>query len=216
MPRTGSYALGGLPLTLTDVYDIRTHGPRMRLDDLPCPSRKCVARDSASTATVDSSPGRGGGSGTADYSFASFFAVRTVANEDSTEAPAATTSVAIRTPSRSWIQVTDPVEPTSPTAPVPTSPRSPAPQTLTRFSNCIHASLLERAGVQQQPLARHPLLSTMASEPAGSPGNRLDALQLRRESDGRGQLRLPPRPLLWPTHRPARYHFHPTMTMQNV
>ena len=94
MPRTESNALGGLLLTLADFCDFRTQGPRMRLDDLPTPSRSFVARVSASTATVDSSPGRGGGLRTADYDFASVFTVPSVANEDSAEALAATTSMA--------------------------------------------------------------------------------------------------------------------------
>ena len=185
----------------------------MRLDDLPTPSKRFVARVSASTATVDSSPGRGGGSRTADYDFASVFAVPTVANEDSSEAPAATTSVAQPTPSRSSVQGTDPAEPTGPTAPVSTSPGSPASQTMTPFSDRI---ILERAGVQQQQLVRHPLLSTMASGPAGPHGRHPDELQLRREPDGRGRLRPPPRPLLLPTSRPARFHFRPITTKQSL
>ena len=183
MPRTESNALGGIPLTLADFCDFRTHGPRIRLDDLPTPFRRFVARVSASTSAVDCSPGRGGGSHTADYDSASVFAVSAVANEDSAEAPAGTTSVAQPTPSWSSVQGTDPVEATGPIAPVPTSPGSPAPQTMAPFSD---ASPLGRAGVQQQQLVRQLLLSTMASGPAGSPGHRPDELQLRREPDGRG------------------------------
>ena len=54
------------------------------------------------------------------------------------------------------------------------------------------ASPLGRAGVQQQQLVRHPLLSTMALGPAGPPGHLPDELQLCREPDGRGRLRPPP------------------------
>ena len=56
----------------------------------------------------------------------------------------------------------------------------------------------------------------MNSGPAGSPGHRPDELQLRREPDGRGRLRQPPRPLLLPTRRPARYHFRPPTTTQSL
>ena len=137
MLHTESKALSGLPPTLADFCDFRTHWPRMRLDDFPTPSRRFVDRVSASTATVDSSPGRGGGSRTDDYYFASVLAVTTVTNEDSADAPAAMKSVAQPTPSRSSVQETDPVGPTGPTAYVPTSPGSPAPQTMTPFSDPI-------------------------------------------------------------------------------
>ena len=116
----------------------------MRLDDLPTPSSRFVARVSASTAIVDSPPGRGGGSRADDYDFASVFAVPTVANEDSAEAPAAT-SVAQPTPSRSSVQGTDPVEPMGPTAPVSTSPGSPAPQTMTPFLDRISTTTRRRS-----------------------------------------------------------------------
>ena len=92
---------------------------------------------SASTATIDSSPGRGGGSRTADYDFASVFAAPTVTNDDSAEAPAATTSLAQPTPYRRSVQGTDPAEPTGQTPHVSTSPGSPPPQTMTPFSDRI-------------------------------------------------------------------------------
>ena len=91
------------------------------------------------------SPGRGGGSRTADYNFASVFAVPIVTNEDSAEAPAVTTSVAQPTPSRSSVQGTNPVEPMGPTASVPTSPGSPAPQTMTPFSDRISTRTRRRS-----------------------------------------------------------------------
>ena len=150
-PRTESNALGGLPVTSSDFSDFRAHGPRMGLDDLPTPSRRFVARVSASVATVDSSPDRGWVSRAADNDFASVSAVSTAVSEGSAEAPATTTSVAQSTPSRSSVQRTDSVEPTGPTASVLTSPVSPAPQTMTQSK-----SPLGRAGVQQQELVRHP------------------------------------------------------------
>ena len=145
MPRTERNALGGLPLTLAYFCDFRTHGPRMRLDDLLTPSKTFVACVSASIATVNSSPGRGGVSRTADYDFGSVVAVATVANEDSAEAPAATISVAQPTPSRSSVKGTDPVEPTTPTAPVCISPGSLAPQTMTPFSDRISTRARRRS-----------------------------------------------------------------------
>ena len=117
----------------------------MRLDDLPTPSSRFVARVSASTFTVDSSSGGDRGSGTADYDFASVFAVPTVANEYPPEAPAATTAVAQPTLFRSSVQGTDPVEPTGPTAPIPTSPGSPAPQTMTPFLDRISTRTRRRS-----------------------------------------------------------------------
>ena len=132
-PCTENIAFGGLPLTLADFCNFCTHGPRMTLDDLPTPSRRFASRVSASTPTVDSSPGQVGASGAADNEFASVFAVPTVASEYSAEAPAATTSVAQPIPSRGLVQGADPVDPTGPTAPVSTSPGSPAPQTMTPF-----------------------------------------------------------------------------------
>ena len=145
MPRTESNAFGGLPLNLADVCDFCTHGPRIRLDDLSTPSGRFVASVSASTATVDSSPGRGGGSCTDNHDFASVFAVPTVANEDSAEAPAATISVAQPTPSRSSVQRVEPVSPTGPTAPVSTSPGSPAPQTMAPVSDRFSAETRRRS-----------------------------------------------------------------------
>ena len=133
MPRTENNSVDGLPLTLADFCDFHTHGPRMRLDDLPTPSRRFAARASASAATVDSPPGRMGGSRAADYDFASVFVVPIAASEDSAEAPAATTSVAQPIPSRSSVEGIDLVEPTGPTASVSTSPGSPTPQTMTPF-----------------------------------------------------------------------------------
>ena len=52
--------------------------------------------------------------------------------------------------------------------------------------------------------------------PAGPLGHLPDEVQPRRESHGRGRLRPPPRPLLLPTRRPARYHFRPTTTTQSL
>ena len=166
MPRTDNNALGGLPLTLADFRDLRTHGPRMRLDDLPTPSRRFVACVSASTATVNSSSGRGGGSRADDYDFASVCAVPTVANEDSAEAPAATTSVAQPTPSRSSVQGTDPVEPTGPTAPVSTSPGSPASQTRTPFSDRLSTRTRWRSATAA---GKAPPAVNYGLEPGGAP-----------------------------------------------
>ena len=137
MPRTEKSAFGGLSLTLANVCDIRTHRPRMRLDDLPTRFRRFAARVSASAATVDSFSGRGGDSCAADYNFASVFAAPTASSEDFAEAPATTTSVAQPTPSRSSVQGTDSVEPAGPIASVSTLPGSLAPQTITPFSDRI-------------------------------------------------------------------------------
>ena len=47
VPQPDSAALGGLPLTSTDFCDFRTHGPRMRIDDLSVSTGRFVARVSA-------------------------------------------------------------------------------------------------------------------------------------------------------------------------
>ena len=107
MPRTKSNALGGLLSTSVDFCDFRAHGPRMRLEDLPTPSRRSVARVSASVATIHSPPRRGWASRAADNYFASAFAVPITVSEGSIEASASTTSVVRPTPSRSSVQGTD-------------------------------------------------------------------------------------------------------------
>ena len=60
VPHTESDVLGGLSFTSTDYCEFRTHGPQMRIDDLSAPSGGFVARVSASVASVDRWPGRGG------------------------------------------------------------------------------------------------------------------------------------------------------------
>ena len=47
VPRTESAVLGGLLFTSTKYGNFRTHGPRMRIDDLSAPSGSFVARVSA-------------------------------------------------------------------------------------------------------------------------------------------------------------------------
>ena len=100
VPRTESAVLGGLPFTSADYCDFRTHGSHMRIDDLSAPSGIFVARVSASVATVDRCPGRGGSLPAADNDFASIFAVPTEVGTGSAEAPAAATAVAQPTPSK--------------------------------------------------------------------------------------------------------------------
>ena len=58
VPRTEHAVLAGLPFTSADYCNFRTHGPRIRINDLFAPSGKFVARVSASVATVDRWPGR--------------------------------------------------------------------------------------------------------------------------------------------------------------
>ena len=55
VPRLDSAVVGGLSLTSIDLSDSRAHGPRMRIDDLPAPSRRFVTRISA---LVDTGVGR--------------------------------------------------------------------------------------------------------------------------------------------------------------
>ena len=130
VPRTERTAFGGFPLTSANFSDFRTHGPRMRVDDLSASSKRFTPRVSASVTTVDGPPGRKWASPAADNDFALVFAVPTAASEGSAEAPAATTTVAHPAPPRSSVQGTDSVEPTGPAASVSNSPGSPAPQSV--------------------------------------------------------------------------------------
>ena len=100
MPLTESAVLGELPLTSSDFYNFRTHGPRTRVDDLCGLSRSFVARLSASVTTVYRRLGRGWTVPAADNDFAAVFAVPTEVGTGSVEAPAAATAVAQPTPSR--------------------------------------------------------------------------------------------------------------------
>ena len=56
----------------------------------------------------------------------------------------------------------------------------------------------------------------MDSGPAGPLGHFPDEVQPRRESQGCGRLRPPPRPLLFLTRRSARCHYRPNATTQNL
>ena len=93
-PPTERAVLGGLPFTSANFGHFRTDGPRMRIVDLSAPSRSLVARVSASVATVDRCPGRGGTLPVADNGFDSVFAVPTEVGKGSPEAPAAATAIA--------------------------------------------------------------------------------------------------------------------------
>ena len=94
VPRTESAVLGGSPFTSADFSDCRTHGPRMRIDDLSAPSGRFVDRVSSSAATVDRCPGRGRALSATDIAFGSVFAVPTEVGAGSAEAPAAATPLA--------------------------------------------------------------------------------------------------------------------------
>ena len=58
MPHPDSAVLGELPLTSTDLRNFRTHGPRMRVDDLSASTERFVARVSAFVGTNDDRLGR--------------------------------------------------------------------------------------------------------------------------------------------------------------
>ena len=92
-----------------------------------------------------------------DCDFASVFAVTTVASAECVEDPAATTSAAQPTPSRSSVQRTDWIEHTGQTASFYTSPGSPAPRTMTHFSDRISPRTRRRSVTAA---GKAPLLST--------------------------------------------------------
>ena len=98
VPRTEYAALGGLPLTSTALHDFRTHEPRIRIDGLPAPPGRFVARVSASVATTEGCTGRGSISPAADTVLASTFAVPVKGGAGSAESLAAATHVAQPTP----------------------------------------------------------------------------------------------------------------------
>ena len=100
----------------------------------------------------------------ADNDLASVFAVPTEIGAGDAEPPAAATAVAQPTPSRSPTPGTDSVETTGLTAFAPASLDYPAPSTVSRHRTVCPPGL---AGVQQQHLGLHPLLSTMALGPSG-------------------------------------------------
>ena len=128
VPRNESAVLGEVP-TPPRFCDFRTHGPRIRIDDLSAPSGSFVARASASVAIVDRCPGRRRVLPAADNAFVSVFAVPTEVGTGSAEAPAAATTVAQPIPfSGSSTQGTDSVV-TGTTVSTPVSPGSPVPPT---------------------------------------------------------------------------------------
>ena len=94
VPRTEGAVLGGLRFTSAHFCDFRTHGPRMRIDDISAPSERFVALVSDSVATVDRYPDRGRALPAADNDFASVFAVPSEVGTDCAEAPAAAMTVA--------------------------------------------------------------------------------------------------------------------------
>lgn len=99
VPCTDSTALGGLSFTSADFRDYRTHGQRIRIDDLSALAGRFVDRISASVNTFDSRPGGEMNSPAADTAFASIFAVPTEDGLGSVEAPHTATIVAHTTPS---------------------------------------------------------------------------------------------------------------------
>ena len=163
MLHTESAVLGGLPFTSADFCDFCIHGPRMSIDDLSAPSESFVARVSGSVATVDRCPGRGRALPAADSDFASVFAVPTEVGTGSADAGAATTTV----PSRLLQGVLHKGRTRSRP---PARPRHPLPRLALRRprrrSRLQTASPLGSADVQQQQLAIHSLLSTMALGPS--------------------------------------------------
>ena len=100
VPLTESAVLRELPLTSTEFFDFRTHGPRIRVDELCALSKGFVARVCASVTTVDRCLGRGWTVPAADNDFAWVFAIPTEVGTGSAEASAAATAVAQPTPSR--------------------------------------------------------------------------------------------------------------------
>ena len=120
VPRIERAVLGGLPFTSSDFRDFRTHGPRMRIDDLSAPSGRFVARASASVATVDRRPGLRVFSPAANTAFASVFVVPSGGDQGSAEAPAPAAFVAHRAPPpMSTVQREDSAVSTAPAASAP-------------------------------------------------------------------------------------------------
>ena len=98
VPHSESAVSCGLPFASSEVRDFRTHGPRMRIDDLSAPCGRFVARVTTAVTTDDCRPGCGEFVLAADIAFASVFAVPSGGGTGSAEAPAAVTSVAQHAP----------------------------------------------------------------------------------------------------------------------
>ena len=151
---------------------------------------------------------------TADNAFASILSVLTKVGTVSVEAPAAATTVARSTLfSWSYTQGNDSFETAGPTVFAPVWPGSAPPATRSRRPT---ASPLGRADVQQQQLAMHPLLSTMALGPAEPIDHPPGVLRPRRESHGRGRPRPRPRHLLLSPRRSTRYRSRRTATAESL
>ena len=87
---------------------------------------------------------------------------------------------------------------------------------LRRRTRLRTASLLGRAGVQQQQPVMRALLSTMTLSPAGPLDHLPGVLTPHRESHGRGRRRPPPRPLFLPPRRSLLYQSRPTAAPQSL
>ena len=209
-PRTESAVLGGLPFTFAGFCDFRTHGPRMRIDELSAPSGGFVTRVSASVATVDHCPDRGRVSPAADNAFASVFAVPTEVGTCSAEAPATATTVAQPTPfSRRSTQGTDSVVTTGPTVSAPASPGCPAPQPAKPPSDRISTRTRRRtatAAGNAPPAVDYGFGPGGAPRPSARRGNTPSRVPRLRPAPSTATNLLQP-PLLSP-----RYPFRPTAT----
>ena len=192
VPHSESAVLGGLPFAASDFRDFRTHGPRMRIDDLSAHSGRFVARVTAAITVDDCRPGRGEHFSAADTAFASVFAVPSGGGTGSAEAPAAATSVAQHAlPTSSISQGADFAEITDPAASASSPQGYPAPPTALPSSGRISTWARRRTAAAA---GAEPPAADYGFGPAGPLVHPLDILSPRRVSHGRNRL--------WPSLRP--------------
>ena len=132
MPRTEPTALGELLLTSTAFPDFRTHEPRIKIDRLPAPPERFVARFSASVTTTEGRTDRGSIYPAADSVFASGVALSIEGGTGSADALAGATPIAQPTPLSSCsTQETASVATTGSTVSVSALLGTPAPPSST-------------------------------------------------------------------------------------
>ena len=122
--RTESAVSGRLPFNSSHFTDFRTHGQRMRIDDLFASLGRFVARVSASVTTVERRPGLRVFSPVADAAFAYFFVVTPRGDQGSAEAPDAATIATQRALPPTILQGEDFAMNTAPAASAPSDPGS--------------------------------------------------------------------------------------------
>ena len=136
----------GLLSPLPTFCGFRTHGPRMRLDDL------LTTSDDSSLVFLHPPPRSidlpvGAGARGQPTTISLWFCCTHHGQRGLRRRPSCHDVSGPTTPSRSSVQGIDPVELTGPTAPASSSPSSPTLQTMTPFSDCICTRTRRRSAI---------------------------------------------------------------------